>query len=111
MKVGVIVTAAASLLLSQALSAAEVKVLASGAIKEAYLELIPQFEKSSEHKVVTTWACTVDIKKRMAAGEVYDLVIVASPELDAFIQERKMVPGSRVAPRHQVTGQGTAAIV
>jgi molybdate transport system substrate-binding protein len=95
MKIGVIAIGAASLLLSQAGNAAEIKVLASGAIKEAYLELIPQFEKASEHKVVTTWAGTVDIKKRMAAGEVFDLVIVASPELEAFIQEGKMVAGSR----------------
>jgi molybdate transport system substrate-binding protein len=96
MKLGVIAIAAASLFLSQAVTAAEIKVLASGAIKEAYLELIPQFEKTSEHKVATTWAGTVDIKKRMAAGEVFDLVIVASPELDAFIQEGKLAPGSRV---------------
>lgn len=95
MKLEVIAIAAASLFLSQAVSAAEIKVLASGAIKEAYLELIPQFEKASEHKVVTTWAGTVDIKKRMAAGEVFDLVVVASPELDAFIKEGKLVPGSR----------------
>jgi molybdate transport system substrate-binding protein len=95
MKIGVIAIGAASLLLSQAGNAAEIKVLASGAIKEAYLELIPKFEKASEHKVVTTWAGTVDIKKRMAAGEVFDLVIVASPELEAFIQEGKMVAGSR----------------
>jgi molybdate transport system substrate-binding protein len=95
MKIGVIAIGAASLVLSQAANAAEIKVLASGAIKEAYLELIPQFEKASEHKVATTWAGTVDIKKRMAAGEVFDLVIVASPELEAFIQEGKMVAGSR----------------
>jgi molybdate transport system substrate-binding protein len=95
MKFGIIAIAAAGLLLSQTVRAAEIKVLASGAIKEAYLELIPQFEKASEHKVATTWAGTVDIKKRMAAGEVFDLVVVASPELDAFIKEGKLVPGSR----------------
>src|SRR5262245_41943359 len=95
MKLEVIAIAAARLFLSQAVSATANKVLASGAIKEAYLELIPQFEKASEHKVVTTWAGTVDIKKRMAAGEVFDLVVVASPELDAFIKEGKLVPGSR----------------
>jgi len=95
MKIGLLAIAAASLLLSNPANTAEIKVLASGAIKEAYLELIPQFEKASEHKVATTWAGTVDIKKRMAAGEVFDLVIVASPELDAFIQEGKVVRGSR----------------
>ena len=49
--------------------AADVKVLASAALKEAYLELVPQFERATEHKVATTWAGTVDIMKRMQAGE------------------------------------------
>src|SRR3954466_14400137 len=76
--------------------AAEVKVLASGAIKEAALELFPQFEKSSGNTVAVTWAGTVDIKKKIAAGEGFDLVIVASPELDTFARDGKIVPGSKV---------------
>lgn len=96
MKLGFVVAAVASLCLSDAVQAAEIKVLASGATKEAYLELVPQFEKSSEHKVVTTWSGTLDIKKRMAAGEVFDLVIVAGPEIDEFIKQGKMATGSRV---------------
>ncbi|MGZ5398114.1 MAG: substrate-binding domain-containing protein, partial [Mycobacterium sp.] len=47
-------------------------------------------------KVITTWSGTADIKKRMAAGEVYDVVIVGAPEIDAFIQQGKMVAGSRI---------------
>jgi molybdate transport system substrate-binding protein len=77
-------------------AAAEVKVLASNALKEAYLELVPAFERTSEHKVTTTWAGTNDIKKRMAAGESYDLVIMAGPSLDELIQQGKIVAGSRV---------------
>ena len=76
--------------------AAEVKVLASGAVKEAALELFPQFEKSSGNTVAVTWAGTVDIKKKIAAGEVFDLVIVASPELDTFARDGKIVAGSKV---------------
>jgi molybdate transport system substrate-binding protein len=76
--------------------AAEVKVLASNALKEAYLELVPAFERTTEHKVTTTWAGTNDIKKRMAAGETYDLVIMAGPSLDELIQQGKVVAGSRV---------------
>ena len=83
MKLALIVAAAATLLLSGMARAAEINVLASGATKEAYLDLVPQFEKSSEHKVVTTWSGTVDIKKRIA-------------EIDAFTQQGKIVPGSRV---------------
>ena len=96
MKFGRIFAAAASLLLADTAWAAEIKVLSSGGTKEAYLELVPQFEKGSEHRAVTTWSGTVGIKKRIADGEAYDLVIVGAPEIDAFIQQGKMVPGSRV---------------
>ena len=43
--------AAAMLLLSGIAGAAEIKVLASGAVREAYLDLVPQFEITSGHKV------------------------------------------------------------
>jgi molybdate transport system substrate-binding protein len=84
------------MILSGLAQAAEVKVLASGAVKEAALELFPQFEKASGNKVAVTWAGTVDIKKKIAAGEIFDLVIVASPELDALIKDGKFVAGSKV---------------
>jgi molybdate transport system substrate-binding protein len=55
--------------------------------------LVPQFEKNSGHKVAITWTGTA---KRIAAGEVYDLVIVGGPVIDAFSQQGKVVSGSRV---------------
>jgi molybdate transport system substrate-binding protein len=44
---------------------AEIKVLSSLAAREAYLELVPQFERASGRKVETTWAGAVDIIKRI----------------------------------------------
>ena len=44
--------------MSSIAQATEIKVLSSNAIRQAYLELVPQFEKSSGHKVKTTWAGT-----------------------------------------------------
>src|SRR4051794_15354702 len=97
MKMKLVAAAACGLLMLSGLAqAAEVKVLASGAVKEAGLELFPQFEKASGNKVVVTWAGTVDIKKKIAAGEVFDLVIVASPELDTFAKDGKIAAGSKV---------------
>ena len=58
----------------KSLHVSEIKVLSSIATKEAYLELVPQFEKASGHTVSTTWSGTTAIMKRMAAGEQYDLV-------------------------------------
>jgi molybdate transport system substrate-binding protein len=87
---------ASALFLPQIAQANEIKVLASGALDEIGHELIPQFETSSGHKVTVTWTGTVKIKQQIAAGEVFDLVIVGAPEVDKFIAEGKMVVGSRV---------------
>jgi len=53
------------------------RVLSSLAIKEAYLELQPQFEKQAGLKVQTEWLGMVDIVKRVKAGEVADLLIAS----------------------------------
>ena len=74
----------------------EIKVLAVVAIKEAYLELVPQFEKASTHKVVTMWSGTADMMKRMKAGESVDLVIMATNSIEELTRLGKIVPGSRV---------------
>jgi molybdate transport system substrate-binding protein len=74
----------------------EIKVLSSIATKEAYLELVPQFERASGHTVVTTWSGTTAIMKQLAAGEQYDLVMISATELDELIRQGKIVAGSRV---------------
>ena len=72
-----------------------IKVLSSLATKEAYLELAPRFENATGHRIATTWAGTVDIMKRMAAGEVYDLLIASASAIDDLIRLGKVAPGSR----------------
>ena len=97
MKMKFVAAAAGGLMmLSGAAQAGEVKVLSSGAVKQAALELFPQFEKASGHKVAVIWAGTVDIKKKIAAGEVFDLVIVASPAMEAFAKDGKIAPGTKI---------------
>jgi molybdate transport system substrate-binding protein len=76
--------------------AADIKVLGSPAVKEAYVELAPAFEKATENKVTITWAGTVDIMNRMQAGENTDLVVIAANSLDALIKQGKLLAGSRV---------------
>jgi molybdate transport system substrate-binding protein len=75
---------------------AEIKVLSSIATREAYLELVPPFEKASGHRVATTWSGTTAIMQQMASGESYDLVSISSPELDELIRQGRIVAGSRV---------------
>lgn len=76
--------------------AAEIKVMASAAIQEAYLELVPEFERSSGHKVVTLWVPTVEIMSRLKEGEIVDIVIMSAASVDELIKLGKIVPGSRI---------------
>ena len=78
-----------------AAEAAEVKVMAANAVKEAYLELVSAFEKSTGHKVTTIWSGTEGVAKRINGGEVVDIVLVAAPTIDTLIAEGRLVSGTR----------------
>jgi molybdate transport system substrate-binding protein len=75
---------------------AEIKVMATAGFQEAYLELVPEFERTTGHKVVTLWAPTVDVMSRIKGGEMVDLVIMAGASVDELIKLGKIVPGTRV---------------
>jgi molybdate transport system substrate-binding protein len=71
-------------------------VLSSLATRVAYLELVPQFERLSGETVVTTWAGTVDIMKRVIAGESYDLLIVSKDAIEDLMALKLVEADSRV---------------
>jgi len=96
MKTVSIIAAASALLFSAMVNAADISVISTQATQEAYQELVAQFEKASGHKVTTIFAGTLDAQKRIAAGEAYDLIIMAGPAIDDLIKAGKVAPGSRV---------------
>jgi len=91
-----IVAAAATLILPTMTFAAELKVLSTQATEDTYRELVPQFEKATGYTVTTIFTGTLDAQKRLAAGESYDMVIMAGPAIDAQIKAGKVASGSRV---------------
>jgi molybdate transport system substrate-binding protein len=92
----VFATMSFALLLPGVAGAVEIRVLSTQATEQAYRELAPQFEKASGHTVTTIFTGTLDVQKRIAAGEAYDLIIMAGPAIDDFIKSSRIVPGSRV---------------
>jgi molybdate transport system substrate-binding protein len=54
----------------------------SAAFKEAYLELVPQFERASGYKVESLWVPSVQMMTRLKGGESVDLVILSAASLD-----------------------------
>ncbi|MBI2712836.1 MAG: substrate-binding domain-containing protein [Rhizobiales bacterium] len=88
--------AAGLLLFSSMAGAAEIKVLSTQATEDTYRELVPQFEKATGHKVTTVFSGTLNVQKRLADGESYDMIIMAGPAIDAQIKAGKALAGSRV---------------
>jgi molybdate transport system substrate-binding protein len=64
---------------------AATKVMASAAFREAYLELVPEFERASGHKVTTLWVPSVQMMSRLKGGETVDLVILSAASLDELV--------------------------
>lgn len=75
--------------------AAELKVAAVNAVKGTVQDVASAYEKASGHKVTMTWGGTEAITKQVSAGEVFDVIIVAAPNVDKLAQQGKVVPGSR----------------
>jgi molybdate transport system substrate-binding protein len=91
------VAAALAAALAPAAGAAEIKVIASNAVREPYRELVPVFEKASGHKVTIDWGGTVDIVKRVGGGEVADIVIIPAGRIDDFVKQGTLVARIDVA--------------
>jgi molybdate transport system substrate-binding protein len=78
-----------------ATSAAELKVLAPNAAKESVSAAIASFERATGHKVVINWSGTEAITKRIAEGEVVDLVVNAAQNIERQSKEGKLVGATR----------------
>jgi molybdate transport system substrate-binding protein len=80
-----------------AAQAAEIKVMASAAIHDAYVELIPAFERATENKVTTEWVPTAEMMTRLKGGEIVDVVIMAVNGMDELNSLGKVGNGTAVA--------------
>jgi molybdate transport system substrate-binding protein len=84
---------------------ADIKVMLSLAFKEAYLELVPQFERASGHTVATAWVSSVDVMGRLQGGETVDLVILSKKAID------DLIAAGILADRQDLAKSGVAAAV
>jgi molybdate transport system substrate-binding protein len=84
----------------------EIRVLSGGAVQSPLGAALPAFEARSGHKVTIEFAPAGVIAKRVAAGEVFDLLVMPDENVDTYEKQGKVVPGSR-APLGKV-GMGVA---
>ena len=86
---------ALALFTAGAVDAAEIKVLASNALKTALEELGPQFEKASEHKLSFTFNAAVPLKAEIEKGVAFDVAILSAPITDDLVKQGKLVAATR----------------
>ena len=63
-------------------SASEIKVLCAVALQPGMVALIPDFEKSSGHKVTIAYGTAGAVADRAQKGEAADIVISAAPLIE-----------------------------
>jgi molybdate transport system substrate-binding protein len=74
---------------------AEIKVLTAGAFKQVLLALVPDFERTSGHKVTVENDTVGALTKRIAGGEAFDLAVLTPKAVDDLAKEGKFAAGSR----------------
>src|SRR5437588_12848413 len=90
-----------ALLLTGAAGAAEVRVMISGGLTAAYKALVPEFERTTGHKVLTAYGpsmgTTVNaIPVRLERGEPADVLIMVGYALGDLVNKGKVIADSRV---------------
>ena len=81
--------------------AAEVRVMISGGLTAAHKALVPEFERTTGHKVLTAYGpsmgtTTNAIPVRLERGEPADVLIMVGYALDNLAKEGKVISDSRV---------------
>lgn len=83
----ILMAASAALCGSLALCAAELTVFSAGAVKPALSELAPQWEKATGHKLTLSYHTAGDLRRKLAAGERADLIILPLENFAALDKE------------------------
>jgi molybdate transport system substrate-binding protein len=80
---------------ADAARAAEIKVLCSNGLREVLMELAPQFERASEHKIVIRYGLGAKLKQEIEAGEPFDLAVLLPSAVDDLIKQGRIAAGTR----------------
>lgn len=77
--------------------AAEIKLIASPGVRALVNDLVPQFEKTTGHKVTMDFAVIAVLKRRIEAGEAFDIVIPGPELIDDLIKQGKVAADTQAA--------------
>jgi molybdate transport system substrate-binding protein len=85
---------------------AEIKVFSSAAPRSVLRALAPDFERTTGHRLVVHYEFSTDLKRRIEAGDSFDVAILPPDVADDLMRRGKLAAGSRVELAR--TGLGVA---
>jgi molybdate transport system substrate-binding protein len=89
---GLLIIAAAT---PRSAAAVEIKVLTAGAFKQVLLAALPEFQKQTGHKVTVENDTVGALRKRIEAGEAFDVAVLTPTAVDDLSRTGKLVEGTR----------------
>jgi ABC-type molybdate transport system substrate-binding protein len=87
--------------------AIETRVFSSAAPRGILREITPVFERTTGHRLVIEFAFAADLKRRIEAGNPFDVAILPPDMADDLMRRDKLAAGSQVDLSR--TGMGVAA--
>ena len=91
-------------LAATAAQGAEIIVFSTISAKEALIELVPEFERASGHKVNITYAGGSGLSKQILGGKLGDLFIGPEEFSGPLMKEGRLLAGSRIDFARSSTG-------
>ena len=72
-------------------SAADIKLLTGFGLKPVLEEIGPEFERSTGHKLAIEYTSTFSSKRKIEAGEAFDVAVLGTPEIvDDLVKQGKL---------------------
>lgn len=71
------------------------KVLSAGAVKGGVAQLVAEFERATGGRVTVVFEPAPEVRKRIAAGETADVIVLPQAMMDDLAHEGKIVADSR----------------
>ena len=78
-----------------AAQAAELRVLCTVALAPVYDEIIPVFERATQHKVTVIYATSGAVVDRIRNGEMADVLITSRAGIESLLESERLVAASR----------------
>jgi molybdate transport system substrate-binding protein len=86
-----------------------VRMLVSNGMKGTMEELQPQCERAIGHPLAVEFSSTAGLKKKIQAGQGFDVTVITTEAIDALIKEGKLTAASRTELGRSMLGIGIRA--